>query len=176
MTSEPPPVDSLQMDALPFEKVDLDELRQPVAAKPPVESLPFEKVSLDDLRSTTIEAPRPSELADTEQVRRQQNDAPGAASDAVLRWQARLPANLRPVALTRQYPHVANRLAELWQQPEQCETYLKSLIMLDRPTRQGFAFDAAAELNRLLDYYTSVLHPRSHSIWNHIRDLPDAKE
>jgi len=176
VTSEAPPVDSLQMDALPFEKVDLDELRHPVAEVPPVESLPFEKVSLDDLRSTTIEPGRPSELAGTEQVRRRQDDSPGETSDAVMRWQARLPANLRPAALTRQYPHIAKQLAELWRQPEQCEAYLKSLILLDRPARQGFVFEAAAELNRLLDHYTSVLHPRPHSIWTHIRDGRDAKE
>lgn len=176
MTSQAPPVDSLQMDALPFEKVDLDELRHPVAEAPPIESLPFEKVSLDDLRPKAIEAPGPSALAGQERVRRRQDDSPAVMSDAVMRWLARLPANLRPLALTRQYPHIANRLAELWRQPAQCEAYLKSLIMLDRPARQGFAFDAAAELNRLLDHYTSVLHPRPHSIWNHIRDMPDAKE
>jgi hypothetical protein len=164
------------MGALPFEKVDLNELRHPVAERPPVESLPFEKVSLDDLRSTSIEAPRPSELAGPEQARRQPDDARPEASDAVMRWLARLPANLRPFVLTRQYPHIASRLAESWRQPEQCEAYLKSLIMLDRPARQGFAFDAAAELNRLLDYYTSVLHPRPHSIWNYTREVPDAKE
>jgi len=176
VTSEAPPVDSFQMDPLPFEKVDLDALRHPVAQDTPIESLPFEKVSLDDLRSTTIEANRPSELAGTEQVRRRQDDSPGETSDAVMRWQARLPANLRPVALTRQYPHVASRLAELWRQPEQCEAYLKSLILLDRPARQGFAFDAAVELNHLLDYYTSVLHPRPGSIWNYIRTGPDAQD
>jgi len=164
------------MDALPFEKVDLNELRHPVAEQPRVESLPFEKVSLDDLRPTAIEVPGPSALAGQEQVRRRQDDSPAETSDAVMRWLARLPANLRPLALTRQYPHIASRMAELWRQPEQCETYLKSLIMLDRPARQGFAFDAAAELNRLLDYYTSVLHPRPDSIWTHIRDVPDAKE
>lgn len=176
MTSQAPPVDSLQMDALPFEKVDLAELLHPVAEAPSVESLPFEKVSLDDLRPKAIEAPGPPAPADTAQVRRQPDDSPAEASDAVMRWQARLPAKLRPVALTRQYPHIASRLAELWRQPEQCEAYLKSLIMLDRPARQGFAFDAAAELNRLLDHYTSVLHPRPDSIWTHIRDVPDAKE
>lgn len=176
MTSEAPPADSLERDPLPFEKVDLDELRPPVADEPAIESMPFEKVSLDNVRSTAIEAPGPSEPSVTEKVRRRQDDSPGEMTDTVMRWQARLPADLRPVALTHRYPHISNRLAELWRQPDKCEAYLKSLILVDRPARQGFAFDAAAELNRLLDYYTSVLYPRPHSIWGHVRVVPDSRQ
>jgi hypothetical protein len=62
-----------------------------------------------------------------------------------MQWVVRLPVDLRPTAL-RDFPHVLNKLAELWSDDEACGTYLESLLLDDRGGRQGFPPAALSEL------------------------------
>ena len=65
-------------------------------------------------------------------------------------WLARLPPHRQPMATVRRYPHVANRLAELWTQPAALQNYLHELMLSSRPSRrQGFAFEVLGELTDL---------------------------
>lgn len=93
-----------------------------------------------------------------------------AEEDAVLgikaqQWLLSLPSDVRPQALSQQFPRIANELAALWKQPTRCERHLKSLLVTDRPSRAGFAPEIAVELCSLLDYYVQVLYPASTDPW-----------
>lgn len=61
-------------------------------------------------------------------------------------------ADAYPVQLESRFPHVLARMAELWG-TEEMGSYFKSLIIPDRPNRQGFPREAAEEIFRL-----SLLH------------------
>jgi hypothetical protein len=46
------------------------------------------------------------------------------------------------------YPHIVNRLALLWNDAEQLEAYLDSVLITDRTTRMGLDFAALCELDQ----------------------------
>lgn len=57
-----------------------------------------------------------------------------------------------PVALEQKFPHVFQKIVDLWGSPAM-DAYFQSLMMADRPGRQGFPAEAAMEILRL-----SLLH------------------
>lgn len=57
-------------------------------------------------------------------------------------------ADAYPHALERGFPHVLARIVGLWGSPE-LDAYFQSLMVSDRPNRQGFPADAATEIFRL---------------------------
>lgn len=82
-----------------------------------------------------------------------------------MRWLLDLPALARPLKLSRQYPRIVNRLAQVWPSESQCRRYLDSLVMDERGGRQGFPLELVMELGKLLSYYDE-LHPvRSGQVW-----------
>jgi hypothetical protein len=127
-----------------------------------IESLPYTPVTVEDasltLTCAPTEPPRwrraPADPADRE------------LSPAAFRWLAKLPEGVRPARLPVQFPRIANRLAALWRSPARCEPYLQSLLIIDRPGRQGFPAEVALELGSLTSYYQTVLHPRPNSVWD----------
>ena len=58
--------------------------------------------------------------------------------DATLTWMARLPKEMRPMALARSFPRIANYLASLWRRVSRCEEYLDALVVDHRGNRTGF--------------------------------------
>ena len=63
-----------------------------------------------------------------------------------------------PVIALHRYPHVIERLEALWGHPEFCN-YTISILLTDRPHRDGFNNDAWRELTMLRDLhflYTST--------------------
>ena len=57
-------------------------------------------------------------------------------------------AKAYPEYIEQNYPHILAKLVELWGRPE-ANSYLDSLMVMDRPGRQGFPADAASEIFRL---------------------------
>ena len=71
-------------------------------------------------------------------------------------------AKLRqPLGLStlERYPHVLNRIAELWNRPQELDHYFRELSIDDRRDRQGFPLEAIAELSRLQNYYQRRVTP-----------------
>ncbi len=64
-----------------------------------------------------------------------------------------------PFALERDFPHVFERLLQLWGSDEM-HTYLDELMMSKRPGRQGFPDTVATEIWELSSVYAR-LHPSS---------------
>jgi hypothetical protein len=112
-----------------------------------MESLEFEKVSISDVRREIDGQHKRNE----ESKRAPVHAPPGSdvLLDETSRWIAELPANVRPIALARKFPRIANRLAELWRRVASCEEYLDTLVVDARRNRPGFPPDVAQELTAL---------------------------
>lgn len=61
-------------------------------------------------------------------------------------WLARLPPRYQPLATARRYPHIINRLCELWDTPAALPEHFRELLLSRRPGREGFAFEVLSEL------------------------------
>ncbi len=86
-------------------------------------------------------------------------DRPGApglrphAMAAIEAWLACFDEAVRPVALARQFPRIADRLALLDSTPDVAVRYVEKLMIDDRGDRDGFPVEVARELMRLRMHY-----------------------
>jgi len=78
---------------------------------------------------------------------------------ATFRWMARLPQNVRPFALLRHFPRVANSLASAWWDREAFRACLYDLLVDRRGNRQGFPAEVEAELLALRHYFDEYCYP-----------------
>jgi hypothetical protein len=64
-----------------------------------------------------------------------------------------------------QYPHIIENLHDVWHSLDFYD-YIKSLLLPDRPGRQGFPLDVLMELEWLLDIHRTVLPPWGADTWD----------
>ena len=69
-----------------------------------------------------------------------------ALTGRAIDWLTDLPSSLRPHKLSFQFPRIVNALAEIWEEPEQCQAALTSLLCDERRGRQGFPGPVRDEL------------------------------
>ncbi len=69
------------------------------------------------------------------------------------RWIARLPKDVRPLQLLRDYPRIANTLASNWGDSVAFRASLYDLLVDRRGNRRGFPASVVAELLRLRSYF-----------------------
>lgn len=62
------------------------------------------------------------------------------------RWVESFPEAIQPVALLQRFPRIANLLARSWSDPAILRRHLQSLLVDQRPGRQGFPPDVYNEL------------------------------
>ena len=79
-------------------------------------------------------------------------------------WIEHLPSECRPVAFPRQFPHIANKLCEIWKRPVLCDKYFNELVIDQRGGRKGFPLEVATELGLLRQYYAG-LYPDTRGGW-----------
>ena len=72
-----------------------------------------------------------------------------SALPRTLKWADELPPRVKPVALLRQFPRIANLIAAAWDELAQFEMYMDSLLTDKRGRRKGFPPDVIAELSAL---------------------------
>ena len=125
--------------------------------------LDFEKVSVADVRREIDGQHRAADERKRAAERRTPDQ--GVLLDATSLWMAGLPTDVRPIALARKFPRIANSIAEMWRRVACCEEYLDSLVVDQRGDRSGFPPDVAKELAALHNYY-AVLHPPQGSAWD----------
>jgi hypothetical protein len=75
------------------------------------------------------------------------------ALPSTMRWAAKLPAEVRPMALLKKYPRIANMLARSWTNAADCDTCLEDLLTDRRGHRRGFPVDVLEDLLTLENYY-----------------------
>ncbi len=134
------------MDPIPYEQVSLEEANASVPGQP-----------------TKIRASSPprTSLAVCRQPAHNNNDL--AAN--TFKWIAMLPREARPNALAIKFPRIANRLAEVWNRPLDCERYLDDLITDYRGDRQGFPLDVASDLTTLKKHFLKTAKTFHYGAW-----------
>jgi len=130
-----------------------------------IKPLEFERISVEEATKAIERNVRPASVKEWDGDRRPAPVEP--LGEATRQWLATLAVDVRPWALARQFPRIANKLCELWKRPAQCDVYLKKLIIDDRGTRKGFPPEVAKELSVLAEHYASV-YPYRHSIWDDV--------
>ena len=87
---------------------------------------------------------------------------------AAAQWLASLPQRVQPRETARRFPHIVNKLANLWASPQSCRLYFDDLLMDQRGDRQGFPLGIASEIVGLKDHYDCVVHPTPQTLWEDI--------
>ena len=65
-------------------------------------------------------------------------------------WLLSLPENVRPIQLAKNFPHIVNQTAALWDDFYACEHYLHNLLHeRERAYRKGFQREILAEIKQL---------------------------
>ncbi len=82
-----------------------------------------------------------------------------------LQWVTILPPKVRPLALLRQFPRIANAIAATWSDSAAFISYLDSLLNDSRPNRRGFPGAILAELFEINRYYATVMS-KERMLWN----------
>jgi hypothetical protein len=77
-----------------------------------------------------------------------------------------LPTELVPKRLLQEFPHVANRISDLWKRPMELDRYFDDLTIDRRGGRRGFPLGAALEITNLKDYYQTQVRPLRKTTWD----------
>jgi len=135
-----------------------------------MKEIPFEKVSVDEARrvlhgdvARPVAAPPARDWSSARL--RHSDQSPPDLSPIAFKWLAVLPREARPNALAQQYPRIANRLAEIWKRPLQCERYIDGLMMDLRGGRKGFPKEVAAEIAALKVHFLRTTNSVHFGIW-----------
>lgn len=139
---------------------------KPTTGAPPapkvLDSLDFEETDFEQARAALEEPPAGvkalKRLDPTEWLKRRRSPE---ASDRLLTpraetWLDRLPRTVRPMGLARNYPRIANQLAERWDDVDGCIDLLNELLVDKRGTRRGFPSPVALELVALRDHRAAI--------------------
>ena len=104
--------------------------------------------------------------------RKQESAVPETLRSETRLWIAQLPPYLELRALTQQFPRIANRIANLWSTPVQCERYLDELLFNDRTgIRQGFPLPVCRELMQLKCALLEIFNDRKKMAPPHLHDV-----
>jgi hypothetical protein len=77
-------------------------------------------------------------------------------------WAARLPAEVRPMALLRDYARIANLIALAWDDSIAFNSYMHSLLTDRRGNRRGFPADVQKELSLLAEVRYQIMRSGDH--------------
>jgi len=81
----------------------------------------------------------------------------------------RLMLHLQDVAsinnLADNFPHVVNKLAELWKRPMHADRYFDELMLDMRGGRAGFPLGVINEIGDLYNHYRSTVFPVQQDAW-----------
>jgi hypothetical protein len=131
---------------------------------PPTESFVYPVKRQKVVRSPASLEPDAS-LAEEAQRRKRKGTPANEVLKPTFKWVATLPRSVRPLALMRRFPRIANQLAAVWSETPSVRSYLDGLLVDDRGHRQGFPQDVLRELLSLRLYHEN-LHPQELSVWH----------
>jgi hypothetical protein len=106
----------------------------------------------------SIQKPASKAQSEAQAIARRRQTPSSDPLPITFKWIAKLPRNVQPLAVLRQYPRIANMMAGMWQDPQSCRAYLHDLLTDRRGTRKGFPPQVVQELVRLRAHY-EYLHP-----------------
>lgn len=112
----------------------------------------------------TTDTPTPSTTAtDPGHVH---DSTPVPLSDAAIAVLATLPTSVKPILLSIDFPHIVNKIAELWSRPILLDRYFEDLALDARGGRRGFPIAIANEITNLREHYQTRVRPIKKSNWD----------
>lgn len=135
-----------------------------------MDQISFAKVSIEEAKAALSAGIGTARILPLVAKRWETRRAPQHAAEQGLgaqtfKWLATLPKEMRPDSLARKFPRIANRLAEIWKRPLQCERYLDDLMLDRRNGRQGFPSDVAADIVRLKLHFMATSRTVHFGVW-----------
>jgi hypothetical protein len=135
-----------------------------------MDPIPFVKVTFEDAQASfhkhaTRSDMKPPSGQDWTTLRSPNQEDALELGPQAFSWLAILPAAARPKALTRHYPRIVNKVAEVWTHPLQCERYLDELMLDKRGGRKGFPLDVASEIATLKLHFLSTTNALQFDVW-----------
>ncbi len=125
-----------------------------------MDSIPFEKVTVQEAKAVA-DGPPVKVVEKNWTLARGKDSLNPDFTEEGWKWLDSLPPEVQPGGLVQLFPRIANKLAEIWNRPHQCERYLDALVLDNRGDRKGFPLDVAVELGKLKAYYlASVVMPK----------------
>jgi hypothetical protein len=112
-------------------------------------------------------AARPASVAADDPKRLRRGSPANILVPPTLKWVESLPPNVRPNALLRQYPRIANLIAAAWRDPKAFYPYMDSLLTDKRGNRKGFPGEILNELVALQQFY-EMRNRDDNSVWGDI--------
>jgi hypothetical protein len=128
--------------------------------------IPFEKVSVQEAKAVLDRdkvAPAPEKNWNI--VRDSSTVKSADLTVQTWKWVESLPMEVQPGSLIQRFPRIANKIAELWPRPVQCEKYLNALILDNRGSRKGFPPDVAREIAMLKIHLAPPAPVKRFDVW-----------
>jgi hypothetical protein len=123
----------------------------------------FDREPSNDVHAARVKADSPKKTSDATEQRK---GAPAVEPlPSTMTWVAKLPRDIRPLALLRAFPRIANALAANWTDPAAFLRCVDELFVDRRGGRKGFPPDVMGELFALRTYYEG-LHPTDRKRWD----------
>jgi hypothetical protein len=135
MPGQPPSQGSRPPGSIDFELTDFDRARQALDELPP------------GVREVAHLAP-----GYWEQRRRKAQPSDRALTGMAIDWVIALPAAVRPRTLCEQFPRIANRIAESWNEHANTAEALGRLLVDERGGRHGLPGPVQQEIRQLREY------------------------
>lgn len=125
----------------------------------------FDREPINDMHARPVKRVDPPMPTAPQSPPSRRGGPPVEAQPLTIEWAEKLPADVRPTALVRRFPRIANFVAANWPKPEALYSYLDELFVDRRGNRQGFPPEVMAELFTLRAYY-GELHPAPDRRWD----------
>jgi hypothetical protein len=82
-----------------------------------------------------------------------------------LRLLVKLDAKVGLRELSTRFPRVLNRIAEVWNKPQQADRCFDELLLFSRGMRQGFPQSVISEITSLRHYHLTRMFPKRVDRW-----------
>jgi hypothetical protein len=89
-------------------------------------------------------------------------------SGDALRLLVKLDTKVAVHELSARFPRVLNRIADVWNKPEQAERCFDELVLHSRGVRQGFPQEVIGEIVSLRHFYLTRMFPKLVDPWEHV--------
>ena len=126
----------------------------------------YTKVTVEEIKEEQKEPPKVTE--DFTGQRKAEAPAKVELLDATAHWILSLPEDVRPMAMAKKYPRIANTLAKAWPFPLAFEARLKEYMLDDRSPRQGFPLDVVTDFANLKKHFRKVDTRFKGDVWHEI--------
>jgi hypothetical protein len=79
---------------------------------------------------------------------------------------ATIPTDVKPILLSIDFPHIVNKICELWTRPILLDRYFEELTVDARGGRKGFPLGVALEIANLREHYQTKVRPLKKTTWD----------